>query len=51
MEQSNAHRPVPATDEIMAKLPRELLEEGCKQPVPLYYPTSIQLYYSKNART
>ena len=51
MEQSNAHRPVPATDEIMAKLPRELLEEGCKQPVQLYYPTSIQLYYSKNART
>jgi len=30
MEQSNAHRPVPATDEIMAKLPRELLEEGSK---------------------
>jgi E3 ubiquitin-protein ligase RNF115/126 len=30
MENSNAHRPVPATDEIMEKLPREVLEAGCK---------------------
>ncbi len=29
MENSAAH-PVPATDEIMEKLPREVLEEGCK---------------------
>jgi len=28
MENSNAHRPVPATEEIVAKLPRELLMEG-----------------------
>ncbi|KZT72871.1 hypothetical protein DAEQUDRAFT_808844 [Daedalea quercina L-15889] len=28
MENSNAGRPVPATEEIMAKLPREVLEEG-----------------------
>ncbi|KIK68115.1 hypothetical protein GYMLUDRAFT_81566 [Collybiopsis luxurians FD-317 M1] len=28
MENSNASRPVPATDEIMDKLPREVLEEG-----------------------
>lgn len=28
MESSSAH-PVPATDEIMEKLPREVLEEGC----------------------
>ncbi|CAA7264828.1 unnamed protein product [Cyclocybe aegerita] len=30
MEGNNAHRPVPATDEIMAKLPREVLLEGSK---------------------
>ncbi|KAJ3517878.1 hypothetical protein NLJ89_g223 [Agrocybe chaxingu] len=30
MENTNAHRPVPATDEIMAKLPREVLMEGSK---------------------
>jgi hypothetical protein len=29
MESSNAGRPVPATDEIIANLPREVLEEGC----------------------
>ena len=29
MENSQAH-PVPATEEIMEKLPREVLEEGCK---------------------
>ncbi|KAF6766710.1 hypothetical protein DFP72DRAFT_867341 [Ephemerocybe angulata] len=28
MENSNAHRPVPATDEIMNKLPREILMEN-----------------------
>ncbi|KAF5390552.1 hypothetical protein D9757_002772 [Collybiopsis confluens] len=28
MENSNASRPVPATDDIMEKLPREVLEEG-----------------------
>lgn len=28
METSNAHRPVPATEEIMAKLPREVLTVG-----------------------
>ncbi|KAF8971719.1 hypothetical protein BDZ97DRAFT_1784748 [Flammula alnicola] len=28
MENSNAHRPVPATEEIIAKLPREVLMEG-----------------------
>lgn len=29
MENSNAHRPVPATDEILNKLKREVLVEGC----------------------
>lgn len=29
MENSNAHRPVPATEDIIAGLPRELLEVGC----------------------
>lgn len=29
MENSNAHRPVPATEEMMAKLPREVLTAGC----------------------
>ena len=29
MENSNAHRPVPATDEIMNKLPREVLTVNC----------------------
>ena len=29
MENSNAHRPVPATDEILRKLKQEVLEEGC----------------------
>lgn len=28
MENSNAHRPVPASEEIMDKLPREVLEDG-----------------------
>lgn len=28
MENSNSHRPVPATDEIISNLPREVLEEG-----------------------
>ncbi|OSD06197.1 hypothetical protein PYCCODRAFT_1405126 [Trametes coccinea BRFM310] len=28
MENSNAHQPVPATEEIIEKLPREVLEEG-----------------------
>ncbi|KAH9486238.1 putative RING finger protein P32A8.03c [Psilocybe cubensis] len=28
MENSNSHRPVPATEEIIQKLPREVLEEG-----------------------
>jgi hypothetical protein len=30
MENSNANRPVPATEEIMEKLPKEVLEVGCK---------------------
>ena len=30
MENSNAHRPVPAPEEVIAKLPREVLEEGCE---------------------
>lgn len=29
MDNSNAHRPVPATEEIIANLPREVLEHGC----------------------
>lgn len=36
MENSNAHRPVPATDEVMAKLPKEILEIGCA-PVWCFY--------------
>jgi E3 ubiquitin-protein ligase RNF115/126 len=30
MENSNAHRPVPAPDETIDKLPREVLEDGCE---------------------
>jgi hypothetical protein len=30
MENSNASRPVAATEDIMEKLPREVLEVGCK---------------------
>jgi E3 ubiquitin-protein ligase RNF115/126 len=30
MENSNTHRPVPAPEEVVDKLPRELLEEGCE---------------------
>ena len=30
MENNNSHRPVPATEEIMEKLPREVLEIGCE---------------------
>ncbi|KAJ7070795.1 hypothetical protein C8F01DRAFT_1107886 [Mycena amicta] len=30
MENSNANRPVPATEEILEKLPREVLEQGSK---------------------
>ncbi len=28
MDSSNAHRPVPATEDAVQKLPREILEEG-----------------------
>lgn len=31
MENANDHKPVPATEEIMEKLPREVLEEKCKR--------------------
>jgi hypothetical protein len=51
MEHSNAHRPVPATEEIIENLPREVLMEGCKQPVPLRRLMSIQLCHSEDART
>ena len=51
MEHSNAHRPVPATEEIIEKLPRELLMEGCKQSVLLCYLMSTQPCYSEDART
>lgn len=51
MEHSNAHRPVPATEEIIEKLPREVLMEGCKQPVPLRHLFSIQPCHSEDART
>ena len=51
MEHSNAHRPVPATEEIIGKLPREVLMEGCKQLVPLRHLLSIQLCHSEDART
>ena len=50
MEHSNAHRPVPATEEIIQKLQRDVLEEGCKQPVPLRHLMSIQLCHSEDAR-
>jgi hypothetical protein len=50
MEHSNAHRPVPATEEIIEKLPREVLMLGCKQPVPLCHPILIQLCHSEDAR-
>ncbi len=34
MENSNAHQPVPASEEVTEKLPRVVLEEGCMS-VPL----------------
>ena len=33
MENSNSSRPVPATEEIISKLSREVLEIGCTPPV------------------
>lgn len=30
MEQGNSSRPVPATDDVMTELQREVLEEGCE---------------------
>lgn len=33
MENSNAHQPVPATEEVVEKLPREVLEEGCMSAI------------------
>lgn len=32
MENSNSGHPVPATEEVMERLPREVLEEGCACP-------------------
>ena len=32
MENSNASRPVPVSEEVMQKLPREVLEAGCTHP-------------------
>lgn len=43
MENSNSHAPVPATEEIMDKLPRSILEEGCK-----YRSIRIQLLCSQS---
>ena len=50
MEQSNANRPVPATEEIVEKLPREVLMEGCKQFTPLCCSILIHLYFSEDTR-
>lgn len=36
MENSNTGRPVPATDEIIENLPREVLEAGCKKLPPFF---------------
>src|ERR1700733_11896968 len=36
MENSNAHRPVPATEEIIDGLPRKLLEVGCTSLYDLF---------------
>jgi E3 ubiquitin-protein ligase RNF115/126 len=33
MENSNSGRPVPATDEIIENLPREILEVGCTKAI------------------
>ena len=34
MEQSNASRPVPATEDIISNLPREVLEADCERTTP-----------------
>lgn len=48
MENSQAH-PVPATEEVKEKLPREVLEEGCKCSPLLYFPSVINMlwYHSR----
>lgn len=51
METSNPHRPVPATDEIMQDLPREVLEIGCELNGTVYidkYIDSRNLVFSVN---
>lgn len=41
MEGAASNRPVPATDEIMDNLPREVLEEGSEWLTRSYYPGSL----------
>jgi len=38
METSNASQPVPATEEIISDLPREILELGCMYMVYCCFP-------------
>jgi E3 ubiquitin-protein ligase RNF115/126 len=44
METSNSSRPVPATDEIVEKLPREVLEVGCAS-LFLFLGVTLTLFY------
>jgi E3 ubiquitin-protein ligase RNF115/126 len=36
MENSNASRPVAAPEEVISKLPRAVLEEGCKSACAVF---------------
>lgn len=53
MENSNAHRPVPATDEIIDKLPREVLTVGCmcfSALKPLFMMTPVSCHSKRRLR-
>ncbi len=37
MENSNGNRPVPASEEIVNNLPRDVLTEGCEQVIYVFF--------------
>jgi hypothetical protein len=41
MENSNGNRPVPASEEIVDNLPREVLTEGCEQVIYIFFPCKL----------
>lgn len=50
MENSNAHRPVPATEELVEKLPREVLTTGCTCSRSLPYVLLIRVLSAATKR-